>query len=105
MPTATATRKTTRTSTKNRSRIAAQNLMEGDQFVMLGEPNIFIEKITRNEDNGTVFVTFDSGMKRKYSWGHKVLIIETADRKSFRRNSLRRNGYPNYLDYAFSGSY
>jgi hypothetical protein len=50
-------------------------------------------------------VTFDNGMKRKYSWGHKALILETAERNSFRRNSLRRNGYPNYLDYIFCGSY
>ncbi len=101
MPT-TATRKMNKT---RRSRVAAQNLMEGDEFVMHGEPNIFIEKIVRNEDNGTVTVTFDNGMKRKYSWGHKALILETAERNSFRRNSLRRNGYPNYLDYCFSGSY
>ena len=92
-------------SQNRRSYIAAQNLMEGDEFVMRGEPNTFVQTIRRNEDKGTVNVTFDNGMKRKYSWGHKALILETADRNAFRRNSLRRNGYPNYLDYIFSGSY
>jgi hypothetical protein len=85
-------------SNGNRSWIAAQNIMEGDEFVMHGEPNIFVEKVRRNEDNGTVTVTFSNGMKRKYSWGRKALIIETAARHAYRRNSLRRNGYPNYFD-------
>lgn len=85
-------------NSRNRSRIAAQNLMEGDEFVMAGEPNIFVEKIRRNEDNGTVFVTFSNGMKRKYTWGSKALIIETPVRNAYRRNSLRRNGYQNYYD-------
>jgi hypothetical protein len=43
-------------------------------------------------------VTFSNNMKRKYSWGRKALIIETAARHAYRRNSLRRNGYPNYFD-------
>jgi hypothetical protein len=85
-------------SNGNRSWIAAQNIMEGDEFVMHGEPNIFVEKVRRNEDNGTVTVTFSNNMKRKYSWGRKALIIETAARHAYRRNSLRRNGYPNYFD-------
>jgi hypothetical protein len=79
-------------SNGNRSWIAAQNIMEGDEFVMHGEPNIFVEKVRRNEDNGTVTVTFSNNMKRKYSWGRKALIIETAARHAYRRNSLRRNG-------------
>lgn len=87
-------------SNGNRSWIAAQNIMEGDEFVMHGEPNIFVEKVRRNEDNGTVTVTFSNNMKRKYSWGRKALIIETAARHAYRRNSLRRNGYPNYLKVA-----
>ena len=77
-------------SNGNRSWIAAQNIMEGDEFVMHGEPNIFVEKVRRNEDNGTVTVTFSNNMKRKYSWGRKALIIETAARHAYRRNSLRR---------------
>ena len=85
-------------SNGNRSWIAAQNIMEGDEFVMHGEPNIFVEKVRRNEDNGTVTVTFSNNMKRKYSWGRKALIIETAARHAYRRNSLRRTGYPNYFD-------
>jgi hypothetical protein len=82
----------------NRSYIAAQNLMEGDEFVMRNEANIFVEKIRRNEDKATVGVTFSNGMKRKYTWGDKALIIETPARHSYRRNSLRRNEYPNYLE-------
>lgn len=92
----TAARPTNKT---RRSRVAAQNLMEGDEFVMRGEPNIFVEKIRRNEDLGFVTVTFSNGMKRKYSWGYKALIIETPSRHSFRRNTLRRAGYPNYYAY------
>lgn len=82
----------------NRSYIAAQNLMEGDEFVMRGEPNIFVETVRRNEDKGTVVATFSNGMKRKYVWNDKALIIETPSRHSYRRNSLRRNGYPNYFE-------
>lgn len=85
-------------SNGNRSWVAAQNLMEGDEFVMHGEPNIFVEKVRRNEEKGIVSVTFSNGMKRKYTWGRKALIIETAARHAYRRNSLRRNGYPNYFD-------
>jgi hypothetical protein len=91
-----------KSDTKNayRSRIAAQNLMEGDEFIMRGEPNVFVTKISRNEDKGTVLVTFSNGMKRKYSWDRKASIVETPTRNRFRRNSLRRNGYPNYLTVA-----
>lgn len=85
-------------SNGNRSYIAAQNLMEGDEFVMRGEPNIFVETVRRSEERNTVTVTFNNGMKRKYTWGDKALIIETPSRHSYRRNSLRRNGYPNYFD-------
>lgn len=83
-----------------RSKIAAQNLMEGDEFVMHGEPNIFVTKVNRNEAKGTVIVTFSNGMKRKYTWDRKATILETPNRNRFRRNSLRRNGYPNYLTVA-----
>jgi len=86
----------TKKSEGYRSYIASQNLMEGDEFVMRGEPNIFVESIRRNETKGTVSVTFTNGMKRKYTWGRKALIIETDARHSYRRNSLRRNGYQNY---------
>jgi hypothetical protein len=72
--------------------------MEGDEFVMRGEPNIFGEKIVRNEAKNTVVVTFDNGMKRKYTCNDRALIIETPSRNSYRRNSLRRNGYPNYTE-------
>lgn len=87
-------------SQNRRSYIAAQNLMEGDEFVMRGEPNTFVQTIRRNEDKGTVNVTFDNGMKRRYDRGNKALIIETPQRHSFRRNSLRRQGYPNFNDIA-----
>jgi hypothetical protein len=107
MPTVNATvtastRNTNKNDTTNawRSRVAAQNLMEGDEFIMRGEPNIFVTKINRNEDNGTVAVTFSNGMKRKYSWDRKASIVETPNRHRYRRNSLRRNGYPNYLKVA-----
>lgn len=88
-----------RTNKARRSRVAAQNLMEGDEFIMHGEPNIFVDRVSRNEDKGTVLVTFSNGMKRKYSWGYKALIVETPSRHSFRRNTLRRAGYPNYYEY------
>ena len=82
----------------NRSRIASQNLMEGDEFLLRGEPSLFVQSIRRNEDKGTVSVTFDNGTKRRFAWGDKVSIRETPERHSFRRNSLRRNDYPNYLE-------
>ena len=98
MPTLTVS-KNRKTDTPNfyRSAVAAQNLMEGDQFIMRGEPNIFVEKIVRNEDLGTVRVTFDNGMKRSYIWSKKAIIVETPARHLYRRNTLRRNGYQNYL--------
>ena len=46
--------------TASRSYIAVQNFMEGDEFVMRGEPNIFVEKIVRNEKAGSVKVVFCS---------------------------------------------
>jgi hypothetical protein len=95
MATLTQNRKSNKT---RRSYIFAQNFMEGDEFVMRGEPNIFVEKIVRNEAKNTVTVTFDNGMKRKYIWNDRALIIETPSRNSYRRNSLRRNGYPNYTE-------
>ena len=99
MPTTISNASRTRSTNKGyRSHIFAQNLMEGDEFVMRGEPNIFVETVRRNEPKNTVTVTFSNGMKRKYTWGRKALIIETAARHAYRRNSLRRNGYPNYFD-------
>jgi len=101
---ATVITRTRRTSNKNtkkasyRSYIYAQNLMEGDEFVMHGEPNIFVQSIRRNEAKGTVGVTFTNGMKRRYTWNRRALILETPDRHAYRRNSLRRNGYQNYLE-------
>jgi hypothetical protein len=96
MPTLTATK----TDTKNRyrSRIASQNIMEGDEFIMRGEPNIFVETVKRNEDKGTVIVAFSNGTKRKFVWNAKASIVETTERNLFRRNSLRKQGYPNYFD-------
>ena len=90
---------------KTRSRISVQNIMEGDEFLMRGEPSLFVEKVSRNEQKNTVTVSFDNGTRRRYTWGAKVSINETRERNAYRRNSLRRNGYPNYLDYIFSGSY
>lgn len=83
---------------QNRSRVASQNLMEGDEFLLRGEPSLFVESIRRNEDKGTVNVTFDNGTRRKFVWGQKVSIAETPARNSYRRNSLRRQDYPNYLE-------
>lgn len=88
---------------RNRSRIAVQNLMEGDEFLLRGEPSLVVDSITRNEDKGTVKVTFDTGETRRFAWNSKVSIKETAERNSFRRNSLRRYGYPNYMDYIYGG--
>jgi hypothetical protein len=104
MPTLSVTNKFKKSTvnTSYRSRIAAQNLLEGDEFVMRGEPNIFVTKITRNETKGTITVTFTNGMKRKYTWNRKAVIMETPDRHLFRRNSLRRQGYPNYFVVAES---
>lgn len=98
MPTTISNASRTRSTNKGyRSHIFAQNLMEGDEFVMRGEPNIFVTKINRNEDKGTVSVTFSNNMKRRYDWNDRAWIIEYPSRNSYRRNSLRRNGYPNYL--------
>jgi hypothetical protein len=92
----TMTKKDTKTA--YRSRIAAQNIMEGDEFILRGEPNIMIDSIRRNEEKGTVLVTFEGGTKRKFAWNDKVSIVETPERNLFRRNSLRKQGYPNYFD-------
>lgn len=86
---------------KNRSRIAAQNIMEGDEFLLRGQPSLIVDSITRNEDKGFVKVTFEGGETRRFAWNSKVSIKETAERNAFRRNSLRRYGYPNYLDYTY----
>jgi hypothetical protein len=91
--------------TASRSYIAVQNFMEGDEFVMRGEPNIFVEKIVRNEKAGSVKVVFCNGMIRKYTWSARALIIDTPTRNSYRRNSLRRNGYQNYLNVLEYQSY
>ena len=86
---------------KTRSRIAAQNLMEGDECLRRGEPSMRVTRIVRNEclygDGGTVTVSFDNGTKQRYEWNDRVSITETPDRHQYRRNSLRRNGYRNYL--------
>jgi len=81
---------------RNRSRIAAQNLMEGDEFLMRGAPNIHVMRISRSE-LCSVMVTFDTGTTRRFEWDDRVSITETPDRHRYRRNSLRRNGYKNYL--------
>jgi len=85
---------------RNRSRIAAQNLMEGDECLRRGEPSVRVTRIVRDEyiyGDGTVTVSFDNGTKQKYEWNERVSIAETPDRHRYRRNSLRRNGYRNYL--------
>lgn len=85
---------------KNRSRIAAQNLMEGDECLRRGEPSVRVTRIVRDEyiyGDGTVTVSFNDGTKQKYEWNERVSIAETPERHSYRRNSLRRNGYRNYL--------
>ena len=94
MPTMTTNGRNVRI--KNRSRIAAQNLMEGDEFLMRGAPNIRVVRISRSELD-SVTVTFDDGTKRKFEWDNRVSIVETPERHRYRRNSLRRNGYRNYL--------
>lgn len=101
MATSTMNRKAVKNTKSNgtrRSYISAQNLMEGDEFVMRGESNVFVEKIVRNEAKNSVTVTFCNDMKRKYVWNDRALIIETASRNAYRRNSLRRNGYQNYFE-------
>jgi hypothetical protein len=85
----------------NRIRIAAQNMLEGDEFLLRGEPSLFIESISRNESRGTVRVRFENGEIRTFDWDQKVSIKEKSDhRASFRRNTLRRAGYPNYYAYS-----
>jgi hypothetical protein len=86
---------------RNRSRIAAQNLMEGDECLRRGAPSVRVTRITRSESDfygeGSVTVRFDDGSKRTFVWDERVSIVETPDRHRYRRNSLRRNGYKNYL--------
>jgi hypothetical protein len=85
----------------NRVRIAAQNMLEGDEFLLRGEPSLFVESISRNESKGTVRVRFENGEIRTFDWNQKVSIKEKSDhRASFRRNTLRRAGYPNYYTYS-----
>jgi hypothetical protein len=84
---------------RNRSRIAAQNLMEGDECLRRGEPSVRVVRIQRTETlvSGTVKVTYDNGETQRYNWDERVSIVETPERHRYRRNSLRRNGYQNYL--------
>lgn len=85
----------------NRIRVAAQNILEGDEFLMRGEPSLFVERITRNENKGTVRVRFECGEVRTFEWDQKVSLKEkSAHRAAFRRNTLRRAGYPNYYAYS-----
>lgn len=82
---------------RNRSRISAQNLMEGDECLLRGGVSLYVHEISRNEAKGTVKVFFDDGNRWNLTWDQKVSIRETPERHAYRRNSLRRNGYPNYL--------
>jgi len=85
----------------NRIRVAAQNMLEGDEFLLRGEPSLFVESITRNESKGTVRVRFECGESRTFAWDQKVSLKEkSAHRAAFRRNTLRRAGYPNYYTYS-----
>ena len=85
----------------NRIRVAAQNMLEGDEFLLRGEPSLFVESITRNEARGTVRVRFENGEIRTFEWDQKVSLKEkSAHRAAFRRNTLRRAGYPNYYTYS-----
>ena len=85
----------------NRIRVAAQNMLEGDEFLLRGEPSLFVESIARNENKGTVRVRFESGEVRHFEWDQKVSLKEkSAHRAAFRRNTLRRAGYPNYYTYS-----
>jgi len=85
----------------NRIRVAAQNMLEGDEFLLRGEPSLFVESIARNENKGTVRVRFESGEIRTFDWNQKVSLKEKSDhRAAFRRNTLRRAGYPNYYTYS-----
>ena len=56
----------------SRKRIAAQLIMENDEFLMRGEPSLFVKSIRRNEDRGTVKVSFQSGETRTFDWGQKI---------------------------------
>ena len=82
---------------RNRSRIAVQNLMEGDQHIVEGAVSLSVSHIRRNQEAGTVTVTFGNGSKRRFEWDERIDIIETPERHRYRRNSLRRNGYRNYM--------
>ena len=85
----------------SRKRIAAQLIMENDEFLMRGEPSLFVKSIRRNETKGTVKVSFDCGETRTFDWGQKISIKgKTTHRESFRKNRLARAGYPNYLTYS-----
>jgi len=85
----------------NRIRVAAQNMLEGDEFLLRGEPSLFVESITRNESRGTVRVRFENGEIRTFEWNQKVSLKEkSGHRAAFRRNTLRRAGYPNYYTYS-----
>ena len=85
----------------SRKRIAAQLIMENDEFLMRGEPSLFVKSIRRNETKGTVKVSFDCGETRTFDWGQKISIKgKSTHRESFRKNKLARAGYPNYLTYS-----
>ena len=85
----------------SRKRIAAQLIMENDEFLMRGEPSLFVKSIRRNETKGTVKVSFDCGETRTFDWGQKISIKgKSQHRESFRKNKLARAGYPNYLTYS-----
>jgi len=85
----------------SRKRIAAQLIMENDEFLMRGEPSLFVKSVKRNETKGTVKVAFDCGETRTFDWGQKISIKgKSTHRESFRKNRLARAGYPNYLTYS-----
>ena len=98
---ATMTTNGRNTRISNRIRVAAQNMLEGDEFLLRGEPSLFVESIARNENKGTVRVRFECGEVRTFEWDQKVSLKEkSAHRAAFRRNTLRRAGYPNYYTYS-----
>lgn len=92
------------------SRIAAQNLMEGDECFLAskahalprpkrGDPreSVRVAHINRDEAMGVISVRFSDRKWVSFDWDERVAIVETPERHLFRRNSLRRNLYPNYM--------
>lgn len=80
----------------DRVRVPARKAMEGDEFLLRGEPSLTIQKVQRNEARQTVRLTFTDGTSRRYGWDDKISVVDSTPERARARRNLARNGYPRY---------